>query len=517
MHRSHGEGRTVQTVLDSLPYGELGSSDTGVIKKPPMPPGVTTKRLIRDVALIAWPSLIELILTQLTSMADQMMVGRLPGMEGVMGLTAVGLATQPKFLLMTMIQALNVGATAVIARCRGQHDREKANLVFKHALILNFIMSTIFMVVGLFSAEWMIKFMSAENISAQALAYGVDYLRIQMYGFVPLCMGFTVTAALRGIGDTKTPMIYNTVANVVNFIFNYLMIYGHYGFPKMGVAGASWATIIGQTVAFFIAFSVALGKKHYVYLDLKEKFKFDRKIMGSVVSIGVPSMVEQLFMRAGVIIYTRTVAGLGDTMYATHNVCMNIQALSFMIGQASANAATTLMGQSLGKKREDMAIIYMSVTRRIGICISFVLAAVLVLFNEQIIGAYNKTPEVIAAGAQILLLLAASQPFQADQFIVSGGLRGAGDTRFTAVIILITVIGVRSGLGILMVTILDWGLWGAWIALVCDQLLRTLLMALRYRSGKWKKRARALEVKARPEVMEEIAEAEAEDELDEQF
>ena len=102
---------------------------------------------------------------------------------------------------------------------------------------------------------------------------------------------------------------------------------------------------------------------------------------------------------------------------------------------------------------------------------------------------FNDTPEVIETGAGILFLLAFSQPFQSDQFIVSGGLRGAGDTRYTAVVIAVTVLGVRSGLGLLAVKVFNWGLWGAWIALMADQLLRSALMALRYRSGKWKKTA----------------------------
>jgi putative MATE family efflux protein len=302
-------------------------------------------------------------------------------------------------------------------------------------------------------------------------------------------MGFTVTAALRGIGDTKTPMIYNTVANVVNLIFNYLLIYGKFGFPEMGVAGASIATVIGQTVAFIIAVIVILGKKRYIYLDFKEKFTFDKQLMGSVVNIGIPSMVEQLFMRAGIIMYTRMVAGLGETMYATHQICMSVQAMSFMVGQAFANAATTLTGQSLGKHRIDMAEIYMKTTRTIGIAFSFVLAAAMVLFGRSIVSLYNSNTDVINMGAKILILLAASQPFQADQFIVSGGLRGAGDTRYTAVVILITIVGIRAGLCALMMNVFHLQLWGAWIALVADQCLRTVLMAARYHTGKWKKLA----------------------------
>ena len=481
------EGKTVYTVLDDLPYGELSQKEmAGRVERIRIPTGVSQKRLYRDIVLIAWPSLVEMVLTQLTSIADQIMVGHLPGQEGITALAAVGLAAQPKFLLMTMIQAMNVGATAMIARFRGQQNRDKSNLVFKHALILNCIMSLLFMALGLVFSEELIRFMGGTGISEETLALGVTYLNIQLYGFLPLCLGITVTAALRGIGDTRTPMIYNTVANVVNLIFNYIMIYGHFGVPKMGVAGASLATIIGQTTAFFIAMWVAFGKKHYVYVDLREKFAFDRELMGRVVSIGIPSMVEQLFMRAGIIIYTRQVTGLGDTIYATHQVCMSIQAMSFMMGQAFANAATTLMGQSIGKRRYDMSAVYMRLTRNLGIAASFVLMFLMICFNRQIIGLFKNSEEIIALGAPILVLLAFSQPFQADQFIVSGGLRGAGDTRFAAVVTAVTVLGLRTILCILLVSVFHFGLWGAWIALVADQCTRTLLMGLRYHSGKWK-------------------------------
>ena len=480
-------GKTIKTTLDSLPYGNPTEEDLhGRVKKAELPQGVTRSMLTRDVVMIAWPSLLELILTQLTSMADQIMVGRLPGMQGVMALSAVGLSAQPKFMLMTMIQALNVGATALVARFRGQQDRVKTNQVFKQALLLNLILAAIFMTVGVTFSEQLVRFISGNGISEETLKLGVQYLDIQMYGFIPLCITFTVTAALRGIGDTKLPLIYNTIANVVNLFFNYVMIYGKLGCPAMGVVGASWATIIGQTVAFCVAMVVIFNKKHFIYIDLKEKFKFDPTLMKGIVTIGLPSMIEQLFMRAGMIIYGRTVASLGDVRYATHHVCMSIQSMSFMMGQAFSNAATTLMGQSLGKRRYDMASIYMRQTRTLGIIVSLVLASLFVIFRRTIIGWYNSTPEVITLGSGILLLIAASQPFQADQFITSGGLRGAGDTRFTAVVTAFTVLGVRSGLGLLFVRVFHWGLWGAWIAMISDQLVRTGLMVWRYNSGKWK-------------------------------
>ena len=176
--------------------------------------------LFGDILRIAWPSFLELLLTQLTSMADQMMVGNLPGETGVQALSAVGITILPKFLMMTMVSALNVGSTAVAARFRGMGDRQKVNEVLRQALILNLILSVLFMGVGLILAPALMRMMGGAGLSDQAFDYAVTYFRIQMYGFIPLCLTFTVTALLRGIGDTKNPFFYNTMANIINVGFN---------------------------------------------------------------------------------------------------------------------------------------------------------------------------------------------------------------------------------------------------------------------------------------------------------
>jgi len=205
-----------------------------------------------------------------------------------------------------------------------------------------------------------------------------------------------------------------------------------------------------------------------------------------VAKIGIPAMVENVIMRVAIIIYTRTVTSLGETAYATHNVCMNIQALSFMTGQAFATSATSLMGQSLGRRRPDMGEIYAKYTRRMGLVVSLLLALVFFFFGAPIIRLYTDSAAVVETGKYILMFVAFMQPFQSSQFIIAGGLRGAGDTRSIAIIVTLTTLGVRTGFAVLAVNVFQWGLYGAWAALVADQLLRSLLVLMRFNSGKWK-------------------------------
>ena len=483
----NAQKQKLSTTLDRIPAGDPSvTPELKVTNK--LPKGVTSKELYKDIIFIAWPSFVELLLTQLTSMVDMMMVGNIGGKlnpdVGTNAISAVGLTTQPKFLLMAAFVAMNTGVTALIARYKGQGDKEKANLVLRQGLMFTFFSTLLISLLGYIFAEPMVKFMGDKGDLVTGPA--TTYLQIQMLGFLPLALTSTITAALRAVGDSRTCMVYNLIANLVNVVFNWLLIEGNWGFPELKVDGASIATVIGQTVAFIIALCIILKGNSFLKLEVKKGFKPEKDTLKNLISIGLPAMLEQLLMRAGMVTFAKTVADIPDNIsFATHNICMNIQALSFMTGQAFAVSATSLVGQSLGRNRSDMAQAYCSRTRNIGFFTSILLTILFALGGRWLVGLYSNDSAVIDLGATIMLFVAFLQPFQTSQFIVAGGLRGAGDTRSTAIITTITVLFVRPIVAMLLIY-LGLGLYGAWIALACDQLLRSAMVILRYQSGKWK-------------------------------
>ena len=450
------------------------------IKRHELPPNITSKMLYSDIVKIAWPSVVELTLTQLASMVDLMMVGGL----GAWAITSVGLTVQPKFLLMVVFMALNVGTTAMVARYKGAGNPEKANLILRQALMLTLIFSVITSILGYVSAEKLIHFMGAAE--EKTLQGGTTYLKIQMIGFTFMSLTSTITAALRGVGNSRTALIYNMTSNIVNVFLNYLLIEGHFGFPRWEVAGASLATIIGQFIAFVFALIYIMKGDHYLHLHLKDGFKPEPHSLKQIITIGVPAMMEQLLMRAGVIIYSKTIAGLGTVPYAVHQICMNIQAMSFMNGQGFAVSATSLTGQSLGKNRPDMAHAYVHRTRRLGMLVSIILGAIFVFWGGNIVSLYNDSPDIVSQGARIMMFVGFTQPLQSSQFILSGSLRGAGDTRAIAIITFVTVLLIRPLLAIYLINVWRMGLEGAWFAFIVDQIIRSALVLIRYNSGKWK-------------------------------
>ena len=195
----------LRTVLDRLPDGDAAALSGNLKVTKHLPEGVESKELYKDIIRIAWPSLVELILTQLASMVDLMMVGQIGGSAnpemGAAAVTAVGLTTQPKFLLMTAFMAMNTGVTALVARYKGTGDMKKANLVVRQGLMFTFFATIILSIIGVVFAEPMVIFMGSTE--EQVTVWATQYLQIQMAGFITMAITSTITAALRGVGDSR--------------------------------------------------------------------------------------------------------------------------------------------------------------------------------------------------------------------------------------------------------------------------------------------------------------------------
>ena len=440
----------------------------------------------RTVLALAAPAVIELVLTSMTQFADTVMVGRL----GPYAISAVGLTTQPRFIMLATFIALNVGTTALVARFRGQNNRQDAELVAVQSVLLSLVAAFLLTIPGTIFSRSMVLFMGADLDTVEASA---RYFRILMLGFVPTIMPITISALLRGVGDTKTAMRYNITANAVNIVFNYLLIYGNFGFPKLGVAGAAIATVIGNTSACAMAFYAVLrkrGKGNHAVNFLRLRFTRENclpnmPMLGRILRIGLPSAAEQIAMRAGMLIYTITITALGTRVFAAHQIVLTILNLSFVNGQAFGIAATSLSGQALGRGEPEAAKACSAASQRLGALISALMGACMIAFRHSLMGLFTMEPDIIALGGSVMILAGLIQPFLASFQIYAGALRGAGDSLYPALSLAVGILGIRPILSYLLVHVWPLGLFGAWIALSVDQSMRFVFILIRYRRGKW--------------------------------
>lgn len=427
---------------------------------------------------IAWPSALEAVLVSIVGSIDTIMVGGL----GETAITAVGITNQPKFILLSAIFSLNVGITAIVARRKGQGDREGANNCLKQGILLSGIISLTMAILGYVFAERILVFAGA---SKDYLQDAVAYFEVILVSIVFQALNLTINAAQRGIGNTKIAMFTNIVSNLVNITFNFLLINGIGIFPRLGVRGAAIATAIGAFVACFISLSSLLRKNGFLSIRRKEKWRFKKSTLQLIGNISGNAMIEQVFMRIGFLAYNIIVAKLGTTDYAVHLICMNILNLSFSFGDGFGIAASSLVGQSLGEKRPDKAMVYGKTGQRVAFIISTILFLFYMFGRRFLISLFSSDPIIISTGATILIIVSFITHLQTSQVVISGCLRGAGDTKFVAIVSLISIGIFRPLLTWILCYPLGLGLTGAWLSILADQSIRLIFNFYRFSSGKW--------------------------------
>ena len=436
------------------------------------------KLLDKYIWILALPSLLELMLATLFGMVDMIMVGNVSAAS----LAAVGISNQPMMLILAVFQALNVGTTVLVARFIGTGDRRSSGLVLRQTLILTAILGVLTSLIGFLFARRVVVFMGAKP---EVIPLATSYFGIVALGSIFIAITMGITAALRGAGDTVSPMKYNILSNLINVFGNYILIYGKLGFPAMGVTGAALSTTISRGLGVMMAF-YAVRRQGSIFSSFPLlRLKVDVGLVKRMLRIGLPSGLEQVALRTGQIEFARTAASLGTMVFAAHQIALNVVGLSFAPGQAFGIAATTLVGQSLGAGRPDVAERCGFETRRLGMIIAFSIALLFFFFGRQIADIYINDAEVTRMAAKALKIVAIMQPLQSTQFILAGALRGAGDTRWPLLSTMIGIWCIRVVFAKVFVA-LGFGLIGLWTAQLLDQLFRSIFIYKRYTSDRWK-------------------------------
>lgn len=450
------------------------------------------KTAYRDVMRIALPSIIEMVLMSLIGSVDTMMVGNELGAEA---LSSVGLPTQPRMLLLCLFFALNVGITAIVARRKGEERQADANTTLRNALMLAAGLS---LFLALLADVFCVPLMrlaggdQAEN--EKVFTDAVDYFRIMNYALPVNALSMCICAAQRGIGKTKITMWVNVGSNLINVFFNYCLIGGHLGFPRLEVRGAAIASVIGMAAGLVMALATILagGKyKGYLHLSRHDSWRFEKESMKSILRVGGNAAIEQLGVRFGFFVYARILFSLGTTMYAANQICMQFLSITFTFGDGLGVAATSLVGQNLGRGRPDLSMLYGKISQRFAVMISLVLGVLIVIFRYQIVSLFIgentlNAADVISYAGRTMLVLAAIQPFQTSSVVLSGSLRGAGDNLYVALVATVCVSVVRPLMAVAAVYALHLELVGTWIFGLFEIVLRFLFFYPRFSSGKWK-------------------------------
>ena len=437
--------------------------------------------LMKDAFRMAWPAVLESFFVSLAGMIDTMMVSSL----GTAAVSSVGLTTQPKFIALTLFLAINVAISALVARRYGQKDKKNANEIFVTSMIFVIVACIIVSFASVAFTDHIIEFCGS---NPETHAGAVTYFIVIQAGMIFNVLSLAINAAQRGSGNTKIAMTTNVTSSIVNICFNYLLIEGHFGFPRLGLFGAALATVLGTVVAFIMSLISILKKGSFISLGyiIKEKIRPSFAAFKTTLSLSNNFFIENLVMRVGFLVTSILAAGLGTDAFAAHQVGMNILSLSFSFGDGMQVAAVALIGQSLGRKEKKLAKTYGSICQMMGLAMGVVIMIIMIFFGKDVFSLFFKETHVIDMGILISYFIAAITIFQISQIVYAGCLRGAGDARYTLFGSLVSVAIIRSVVTWALVGgIFDLGLTGIWIGVFSDQFARFLFFTIRYHKGQW--------------------------------
>jgi putative MATE family efflux protein len=398
------------------------------------------------------------------------------------------MGNQILFLAIGVITAFTVGTTALVARMVGAGKRGEAEVYARQSLVLTFLAGIILGLIGYLGAEHIIRFMliASETPDPEIIRLGGIYLRIISMSAPLTFVMMNCYAILQGAGNMKTPLYIMALANILNVVFDYLLIFGIGAFPELGVAGAAIATTGAKNLAAIISLVYMFSRYSPIRLRFTDSFRPEKQRIKDILDIGVASAAEQLIRSSGQMVFTMLVAGLGPIALAANQIIMQAMSISFMPGFGFGLAATTLVGQNLGADQPERAERSGYVASNIAAMFMSCVGILFFFFSHQIATFFTTDPAVqLAAGAN-LKILAISQPALAFVMVLAGALRGAGDTKWVMFVTLVGTWGSRVAIGWFLGIFLGLGLRGIWIAMVLDNLIRAAMLVTRYRGGQWK-------------------------------
>lgn len=442
-------------------------------------PKSDASRVVPSLFSLAWPSIVENLLLVAVGIASMMMVGRL----GATAVAGVGAANQVANLLIVIFNGLSVGNTALVARAVGQGDLPLARSTVRQSLELGLVVGAVIGTVGFVFDEQMLHALGAEE---DVVATGVPYLQAVMATLPLMAIALLGSGSLRGSGDTRTPMLITAMMNVANIIVAYLLIFGLFGLPTLGVVGAAWGVVAARLAGTILVLRALAGRRSSIGGCLKGSWLPHLELIRRISTIGVPAAVESGSIQLGMIAFSVMVISLGTAAFAAQQIVFNAANLSMMPGLAFSVAATTLVGQHLGAGDPEAAqrsgwrgVFWAALWMSLG-GLAFILAP------EPLIRLYTDDPAVVAAGAAGLRVIGFGQPLQAAAFVLSGALRGAGDTRTTAIVGTAAMWGFRIPVAYVLGLGLNLGVTGVWLGWLSDWSLRGILYVRSFRSGRWR-------------------------------
>ena len=440
---------------------------------------------IRKLSLLAitWPIFVEQLSHILPGVVDTFMVSHL-GDNAVAGLAV---AHQIVMFCIMLFSFVGIGAGVVLTHHLGAGDRDGAEQVAATAIGVNFWLGMVVSLLVWASAPQLLQLL---HLPPALMPFAQPFLALMGATLFLEALNIAFGATMRAHGHMREVMFIAVGINVLNICLNYVLIFGMFGAPKLGVVGAALSTVISRFIAC-IALGWLLRRQLKLRLRLKSILAVSGQTLGRILQIGVPAAGENICFMISFMIITYFVGQMGATALATFAYAMQLSMIMMMLGISIGIANEIVIGHMVGAGDFDGAYRQLLRSLRIGLAVTVALTVAVVLAARPLFAMFTANQEIVAAGASLLLISLALEPGRTFNLVVINSLRATGDARYPVLMGMCSMFGVAVPLAWLLGLHWGWGLTGVWIAFTCDEWVRGISMYRRWKSRVWETHARA--------------------------
>ncbi|WHX76374.1 MATE family efflux transporter [Bacillus safensis] len=426
---------------------------------------------------LTWPIFIEISLYMLMGSADTLMLSQYSDNS----VAAVGVSNQLLNLLIVMFSFITTGTTIVIAQLLGADRKQEATQVAYVSLGTNFLISFF---ISLLMFMLAVPILNMMGLSSELMPDAAVFLQIVgLLSFIQALI-MTYSAILKSYGYTRDTMYVTIGMNLLNVAGNYLVIFGPFGFPVLGVMGVAFSTSLARLIGL-MAMILIVRRRIGLRFSLKSMFHIQRTHLKRLLKIGIPSAGEQLSYNGSQMIITLFITFMGTQALAAKVYTQNLMMFIMLFGAAISQGTQILIGRHIGAKEFDAAYRRCMKSLYWAIAISLLSSTALSLSSTHLLTFFTSNHEIIQIAATLLLLTIILEPGRSFNMVIINSLRAAGDAKFPVYMAMISMWGIGLPIAYLLGIQLEMGLIGIWISFIVDEWVRGIFMYRRWRSRVW--------------------------------
>ena len=422
------------------------------------------------------PITIENVLQMTAGFVSMAMIGRIDAIA----IASLGLSTRITQIIWALFKGVTTGGAVFVAQAYGAGDHKKVRHVIQQTLLSSVVLVFILQQFVFWKAPLLLKIFDPKP---DLLANAVMYLKVVSWGLPFVAIMLVVAGVLQATGNAKTPMKIALIMNITNIALSFILIFGRFGMPILGIKGAAIATLIAQFTGALLGIYVLFNKSGVLSSLFNRKFfKVDLKQIGNVYKVGTPTALESIFWQISAVILTRVILSFGEVAMASYQLGLQAESISFMPAAGFGVAATAFIGQAVGSKDELLGRKYMKELLKGSAVLTSVSAFILIFFPSSVMRLLTTDTQVIRMGVMYLVVMGIVQLPQNIAGVFNGALRGAGYTKVPMIVAGVGIWVIRIPLTLLVTYKFNMNIKAIWIVMGLDLVVRFFLSFALYKT-----------------------------------